>query len=180
MGFIAAILAAAIAWMAHAGVFYQTGTQWFQSCWIAKHEKRSPATPDESIAWAKCEPTTQRAVFNAGFVLSGNPEYAVTPELKALGNACPSLYRDIPIAGMNYLAVNMVEESGGPTVVDSFTPPDAMIKTAFMSKWPNCPSVAKANGFPRAVYRGDAWEFESPCKPCEAEKKAIEASRQSK
>lgn len=180
MGFIAIALAVAVAWMAHAGVFYQTGTQWFQSCWIAKHEKRSPVNPDESIAWAKCEPTTRRVVFSAGFVPSGNPEYAVVPELKAIGNACPSNYSDIPIFGMNYLAVDIIEKSGGPTVLDSFIPPDAMIKTAFTSKWPHCQSVAKANGFPKAVQRGEAWEFESPCIPCEAEKKAIEASQRSK
>ena len=73
------------------------------------------------------------------------------------------------------LAVDLVEKTGGPTLIERFTPPDAMIERAFKSKWPNCPSEAKANGFPKIVLRGEVWEFESTCKPCEAEKEAAEA-----
>lgn len=180
MPFLAFIVAIAIAWMAQAGMFYQTGNQWFQACWTQKYEKRSPANSDESIAWAKCEPATQRAVFNSGFFPSGNPADAITPELKALVKACPSNYSDIPMFGMNLLAVDIVEKSGGPNFIDRFLPPDSMIARAFKSRWPNCPAIREANGFPKIVLRGEAWELDSPCKPCEAEKKAIEASRQSK
>ena len=176
MGVFALIGVIAFGWMIHAGVFFQTGSQWFQSCWNEKHEQRMPATPEESIAWAKCEPVVERAVFGAGFVPSGNPAYATTRELKAISNACPNNYSDIPLfGGMKRLAVDLVEKTGGPTLIERFTPPDAMIERAFKSKWPNCPSEAKANGFPKIVLRGEVWEFESTCKPCEAEKEAAEA-----
>ena len=52
MGVFALIGVIAFGWMIHAGVFFQTGSQWFQSCWNEKHEQRMPATPEESIAWA--------------------------------------------------------------------------------------------------------------------------------
>lgn len=180
MGVFALITALVIGWAVHAGIFFQTGNQWFQSCWVEQHEKRSPLTPEESIAWTRCEPVAQRAVFGSGFVPSGNPDYAVTPESKALSNACLSNYTDVPIGGMKYLAVGLIEKAGGPSLVERFTPPDAMIVRAFKSKWPNCQSVARANGFPKIVLRGEAWEFETTCKPCEAEKKAAEASQRQK
>lgn len=67
---------------------------------------------------------------------------------------------------MKSLAVRLIVDIGGPTLIDKFTPPDAMIERAFLSRWPNCSSVAKANGFPKIVLLGGKWEFQSPCKPC--------------
>ena len=177
MRLFAFIAAIAIGWMVYAGVFFQTGSQWFQSCWIEQNETRKPVTPEESIAWSKCESVTKRAIFSSGFVPSGNPEYATTPETKALTDVCPSNYSDIAADGsMKHLAVPLVEKIGGPTLIDKFTPPDAMIERAFKSKWPNCQAVVKANGFPKIILRGGEWEFESPCKPCEIDDKARKAT----
>jgi hypothetical protein len=168
MRIFAFITVIAIGWMVHAGVFFQTGNQWFQSCWTEQNGNRKPVTPEESIAWSKCESVTKRAVFSSGFVPSVNPEYAITPETKALTGVCPSNYSDIAGDGsMKYLAVPLVVKIGGPTLIDKFTPPDAMIERAFQARWPNCQAVAKANGFPKIVLRDGKWEFESSCKPCE-------------
>ena len=166
--------AVVLGWMVHAGVFFQTGSQWFQSCWTEQNAKRKPATAEESINWAKCEKVTLRAVFGAGFVPAGNP--VTTPETKALADACPRNWYDIPIGGFKYLAVRLIEDTGGPTLIEQFTPPDAMIERAFQSKWPDCQSVVKAHGFPKIIFRDGDWEFEFPCKPCEADDKARKAT----
>jgi len=166
------IVAIAIGWMVYAGAFFQTGAQWFQSCWVEQNEERKPATPDESIAWSQCESVAQRAVFGSGFVTSGRSEHATTPETKALANACPGSWSDVPIGGFKYLAVQFIEKTGGPMLIDKFTPPDAMIERVFKSKWPNCQATVKANNFPKIILRGETWEFESPCKPCETDAKA--------
>ena len=175
---IAAILAVALAWVAQAGVFYQTGSQWFQACWSLKNLRRSAETAEESMAWSKCSPTAQRAVYSAGIVPSGDPDNSFTPAVKALNQACPSNFKDIPLFGLSFLAVNLIEASGGPSVWDRFMSPDGMIQRAFESKWPNCSSVAQAQGFPKIVARGEKWEFETPCKPCEVEAKEAEKMKQ--
>ena len=167
------VLAALGAALAYFGVFYQTGDQWFQSCWPAQHANRAPTSPEESIAWAQCSEVTQRALFNSGFIFAGNPEHAVTPELKAVVSACPSNYSDIPLGGAHILAVDFIEKDGGPRLFDKFTPPDQMIVRVFKSRWPNCQAVRLANNIPKLVKQGEGWGFESPCKPCEAEKKAM-------
>lgn len=166
------ILGIILAWVVHAGVFFQTGHQWFEACWAAQNAHRSAQSPEEAIAWAQCGPVAQRALYDAGYVFPGNPEYAVTPALKALANACPSSYTTIPLSGVQLLAVEFIQQDGGPTLIDRFTPPDAMILRAFDKRWPNCRSVRIANGFPPIVMRKGEWGFETPCKPCEAEQKA--------
>ena len=167
------VVAALSAALAYFGVFYQTGSQWFQSCWTAQHSNRAPTSPEESISWAQCGEVTQRALFDAGFIFAGNPTYAVTPELKAIVEACPSNYSDIPLSGSQVLAVDFIEKSGGPELLDKFTPPDQMIVRAFKSRWPNCQAVRLANNIPKLIKQGSDWVFEAPCKPCEAEKNAI-------
>ena len=67
------------------------------------------------------------------------------------------------------LAVDLAVHQGGPTVFDRFTPANRLIVRTFTAKWPNCPAARAANGFPRIVERNGKFEFEEPCKPCEAE-----------
>ena len=162
--------AVVLGWMVHTGVFFQTGNQWFQSCWTQDSAARAPATPNEAIEWSKCEPVTERAFYGSGFVPMGSVFDIGTPEIDALDAACPRKYTDFSqhnIGRMRGLAVHLIVKTGGPTLLDAFTPPDSMIERAFKSRWPNCQAVAKANGFPKIILRGGKWEFESPCKPCE-------------
>ena len=114
----------------------------------------------------------KRALFEAGYIFSGDPEYAVTPELKAVSRSCPSNFSNIPIGGVQLLALDMIEQDGGTTFVDRFMKPDSMIVRTFNKKWPNCSAARLANGFPKIVMNNGEWKFEAPCTPCEAEEKA--------
>src|SRR5882672_9724914 len=105
---------------AYSGWLYQTGQQWFENCWQAQHSPEGPKTPRQAVSWGTCEQTTKRALFNAGFVFAGNPQFAVTPELKALVQACPSNYSDVPIGGPHLIAVDLVVQRGGPDLLDRF------------------------------------------------------------
>lgn len=168
-GFLFVVVLVVGAWMTHAGVFYQTGQQWFESCWTKTNQQRDPATPQEAVAWQQCEPLTMSAVYRAGFVFGGDPERELTPAAKAVTAACPSNWTDMPIGGIHVLAVKLIEEQGGPRFEDRFLPPGKLVTHAFMSKWPQCPAVRVANGFPKIVNHGGTWDFEVPCKPCEEE-----------
>ncbi|MCO8590314.1 hypothetical protein [Burkholderia multivorans] len=158
-------------WTLQKGWFYETGAQWFDSCWAQVHANgRSASTPEEAVTWAQCEPIAQKAVYGAGYIFSGLPEKATTPQLKAIGTACPSNWTDMPLGGMGVLAVDLVEKQGGPQLLDRFLPANHLIVHAFEKQWPQCPSVRVSNGFPKVVQQADgAWKFESHCIPCEAE-----------
>lgn len=167
MRLFAITAAIALGWMVHTGMFFQTGNQWFQSCWTQVYGEREPATPNEAVAWSKCDLLTERAFYGSGFVPMGSVFDVGTPEVDALYSACPSKFHDFEIERMRTLAIDLIVTAGGPTLIDGFMPPDSMIERAFKSRWPNCQAVAKANGFPKIILRGGKWEFESPCKPCE-------------
>jgi hypothetical protein len=166
------LLGLGAAYGSYNGWFYQTGQQWFDSCWSSIHSQGTAKTPAEAIAWQQCEPEAKGALFDAGYVFAGNPQYAATPELKAVNTACPSNFTDIPMGGVNVLAVDLIQKDGGPGILDKLAPPDRMIVRAFNKRWPNCASTRAANGFPRLVRKGDDWDWSEPCKPCEAEKAA--------
>lgn len=167
------VFIALVSWLAYSGLFYQTGKQWFDSCWQAQNSKEGPKTPDEAASRGKCKYIAEKSLFESGFIFSGNPEHAVTPELKEIVAACPSNYSDIPFGGPQILAVDMVESHGGAEILDSFLPASHLIVGAFKSRWPNCPSARERGGFPKIVERNGVFEWEAPCKPCEAEQTAI-------
>lgn len=174
-GFVLVVLIALGAWAAQTGVFYQTGQQWFDSCWARSNLKRDPTTPQEAIAWKQCEPVTETAVYEAGFIFGGDPQKEITPAARAIIAACPSNWSDIPIGGAFRLAVGLIEKQGGPRFVDRFIPPESLVTNAFKSQWPGCPNARVANGYPKIVRKSETWDFEVPCKPC-AEEKAARAS----
>jgi hypothetical protein len=160
--------------LCYAGVFYQTGAQFYDTCWKKAHANgREPDTPAQAAQWSACEETADAALFNAGFVFSGNREYAVTPLLKALVAACPSNYSDIPMVGTWDLAVKLIQDTGGPTLKDRFAPASSTIVRVFKSKWPNCVTTAAQNGIPKFVKRDGRWVLSGPCLPCEAEEQAL-------
>lgn len=176
----AIIMVICLAFVVQDGWLYDTGRLWLSDCWQAANaasSNRKPTNADEAIGWARCEPTVKRALFEEGFVFTGNPEYAVTPELQRLNAACPSNYSDIPVGGIHLLAIPLILENGGSRLIDRFTPPDKMIVRAFNAKWPNCSHVRRHNGFPKIVKKGSSWEFEEPCRPCEDEEKAAKAAQ---
>lgn len=155
------------------GVPYQTGHQWYEDCWRAQHANgKEASSPSEAATWAQCQPVAERALFDAGWVFSGNPEYAVTPQLKAVTAACPSNYSDIPIAGIHYLVVPEIEKAGGADLLDRFLPPDPMIVRAMSVRWPHCAQVRFEQGIPKIVKKDGKWDFVTECWPCKAEQQA--------
>jgi hypothetical protein len=171
-GVVWLVLIAAIAWGLQKGWVYQTGQQWFDSCWASVNSQtHTPTSPDEAVAWGKCEPEARKALFEGGYIFAGNPQNAATPQLKAVAAACPSNYTDIPLGGLHMLAIQMLQDTGGPTWYDRFLPPDRMILRTFNKRWPQCSATRASNGFPLIVEKNGDWDFASHCVPCEAEKK---------
>jgi hypothetical protein len=168
------IITAAAGWLCHRGTFYQTGAQFYSSCRQRMHANgREANSPEQAAEWATCDETAETAVYRHGFVFGGNPDYAVTPQLKAVRAACPSMYSGVPLTGIWGLAVQMIQDSGGATLTDQFLPARATIVRVFAAKWPNCAKTATANGFPKLVKRQGTWEFDTECTPCMAEKQAM-------
>jgi hypothetical protein len=170
--FLAVIVLAIAAWLDYKGVFFQTGNQWFQSCWTASNSNRPAENADEEVAWQQCGPVAERAIYNAGFVFGGDVGSAVTPAVQALDKVCPSNWTDVPLGGVQILAVNLIAKQGGPKLLDAFIPPDRMIVAAFQRRWPRCQAVRKQYGFPRVILTNGQWNYATPCKPCQAEDKA--------
>jgi hypothetical protein len=169
------IVAVAIAALCYSGVFYETGAQFYEACWQKSHAKGAePGSPEQAARWASCESTADRALFGAGFIFAGNPTNAVTPQLKAVGAACPNAYNQIPVGGAWILAVEYIQNDGGASFADRFSSAGATVLRVFGSRWPSCATTAAANGFPRLVNRGtDGWVYETPCIPCKAEEAEI-------
>jgi len=168
------IITAVAGWLCYSGAFYQTGAQFYSRCWQRMQVSgREANSPEQAAQWATCDEMAKTAVYRHGFVFAGKRDYAVTPQLKAVRAACPSMDGDVPRTGIWALAVQMIQDSGGTTLTDKFLPARAAIVRVFIAKWPNCAKTAKANGFPKLVKRKGSWEFDTECMPCLAEKQAI-------
>ena len=116
LGAFILILAGTTAWILQTGVLYQTGQQFYDACWAKAHANgKEPESPEQAAQWGSCQETADAALFDAGFIFAGNPENAVTPQLKAVVMACPSSWSEIPIDGVWSLAVSRIAQQGGPT-----------------------------------------------------------------
>jgi hypothetical protein len=165
--------------LCYSGAFYQTGAEFYGTCWKKAHANgREADSPEQAAQWAACEETANAALYNAGFIYAGNPEYSVTPQLKAVEAACPSSYSDLPIGGAWILVVQMTQDAGGPTFLDRISPASSTIVRMFQAKWPNCATTAEQNGFPKVVNRNGVWVFGAPCLPCKAQTEAYEKRQQ--
>ncbi|PMS24535.1 hypothetical protein [Paraburkholderia rhynchosiae] len=60
LGFL--VIAAGVAYAGHSRWFYQTGQQWFDSCWSSINSKAPASSAAEAIAWVQCEPQTKTAL----------------------------------------------------------------------------------------------------------------------
>jgi hypothetical protein len=170
------ILLVGCGFLAYNGTFYTTGRQWYENCYELKVEQEKaglsePKTTDpyKAAFWKRCELYSRRGIFNAGFVLAGNPERDAGA--RSLGTSCPSGWSDIPIAGTYYLTVNLLQEQGGPSLLDKFSMAEAMISRVYKTRWPNCASGRIRLGFPKIVEaREGVFDWETPCKRCETDR----------
>lgn len=159
--------AALAAFLCYRGTFYQTGAQYYNDCWRKAHAgDKEPNSPEQAAAWATCDDTAEQTIYGAGFVFAGSDEHSLTPALKAVQKACPTALIDPSYA------VDLIQDTGGPRLLENFAPASVLIRRVFTDRWPSCRSVAAANGVPRLVKRDGEWVWEKPCLPCQAEQKA--------
>jgi hypothetical protein len=187
---VALSLVVALALCVQAGLFFQTGHQWFEACWSRVSLSDQPATAKEAVAWARCAPVAEEAIYSAGFVFFGDydsdsdfgvgpadpagpiffrrdPDNTAIAAEKAIAAACPSNMTDVPIGGAYFLTVDLIKKQG-VRLIDRLIPSQHMIANAFETRWPACVSTRIANGYPKIVKKGDAWDWETPCEPCRA------------
>lgn len=159
-----------IAVASYNGIFGQTGSDYFRSCW----EKRAAAintrldepraaSPEQAIAWARCEITTRRAIYDRGIVFAGTPQDAID---QAIDRACPSGLRDLPLGGSYMLTVKLAEENGGPKFLDRFMPAEHMIGRLWTERWPACSAEREKHGYPKIVERGNSFGWAWNCPRC--------------
>lgn len=172
------LLAIGGAVMAYTGVFYTTGKQWYESCYELKIEQEKvgwsePKTTDayKAAFWSTCESSSRRGIYAAGLLFSGNPEK--DKGALELGSACPSSWRDVPMAGTYFLTIDLVKLKGGPSLLEKFLPAENMISNAYTSRWPKCASERERLGFPKIIeVSPNVFEWAMPCKRCANDVKA--------
>ena len=154
--------------IAGSGVFFQTGVQWFESCWEKSNSAGpldrdpKPKSASQSIAWAQCGIKAANVFNDIGFVVSpSNVDEANADEVR-LWKACPNPWEHIPVKGVYASVVAEIEKMGGPQLVDYFLPADHLIRRAWLSRWPSCSSERKRQGYPKISASG--WKGE--CVPC--------------
>ena len=174
LGAFILILAGTTAWILQTGIGIKPGRQFYDACWAKAHANgKEPESPEQAAQWGSCQETADAALFDAGFIFAGNPENAVTPQLKAVVMACPSSWSEIPIDGVWSLAVSRIAQQGGPTPLDRFMPARNVVVRVFQRRWPSCATVARANGFPLITKHSGSWDWAKTCEPCKAEQMAI-------
>jgi hypothetical protein len=167
-------------------VFYLTGYGYAEYCWNIQQNKDASNPKDfkelmqrakEQMKSKQCELIPQRAMFGRGYVTAGNPEYAVTPELKELQKACPNSWNELPAFGLQYWVTQEVAK-GDISFMDRFLPANFMIERMIDKRWSQCPSVRAKVGIPKLIEKSEGeWEFEKECIPCKAEREAAEQKK---
>lgn len=173
---IVALLAGGL-WAVHAGLFYQTGYQWYESCWnkrkaaIDQKTVSDPkaSTPQEGAAWARCELLAEEVTYNLGFVFTGLGWG--DRDVVELHKACPSSWSDVPGGGWYMKLVKLMEKQGGPPIWSQFVQAQSVIEHTLKSRWPTCNEVRIKQGYPRIVQIEGEWTWESRCRPCEKNSK---------
>ena len=157
-------------WLMQCGLIYQTGAQWYDSCWRSTRgglsDKPSPATPAEAKAWSACEAQADQAFHDAGLVWTKRLFLADPVDhlpFAGILKACPSIWRDQPMGGMHYKLVSLLEERGGHDLLDRFLPAEQMLVRIYEERWPDCNRAREAAKVPRMRKMHNEWDFVEPC-----------------
>ena len=81
---------------AYSGVFYVTGSQFYEACQQREAKEKivggfnevEADNPSQAALWASCTPIMGESMENAGFAI-GSPSPQATEDAKALASACP-------------------------------------------------------------------------------------------
>jgi hypothetical protein len=138
---------------AYKGVFYVTGSQYYEGCWErrAKENKRESFskeveadTPSQAVLWASCTPIMAESLDNAGFTLGSSAPEA-SADAKALASVCPDRFSEMPTLPESWyrVAVEAIERTGGPSLIDRVAPAGWLIERAAKARWPRCIDAAR-------------------------------------
>ena len=157
------LFAGIAAWAAQAGVFYQTGSHWFEACWNKQRASREVPQPlasnfQEAIAWEKCEPAARAAIYNEGiqFLYTRNTIISINDAL-ILDKHCPSAW-SISEVGWYANIVFLLEKRGGPNLFETFLPAGFMLGNVISEAWPNCRTATENLGYSMTRQK-NAWKF---------------------
>jgi hypothetical protein len=137
---------------AYYGLFYVTGSQFYEGCWERRAKEKMVGGFNEAQAvnasqaalWASCTPVVAEAMDDAGFTF-GSSAAEAPAEAKALASSCPDRHRDIPlfIDRLYIVAIDLIERNGGPKLIDRVLPARWLIERALKTRWPRCIDAAR-------------------------------------
>jgi hypothetical protein len=144
---------------AHAGTFYTTGKEFYESCWQRKTKDEAwknavAATPNEAALWASCSPMVVETMISIGFEISSSHEKAPA-EMKALVGFCPNQWSELPM-GPDRLyipVIEIIEKTGGPSATENLAPASWIIQRALVARWPRCTGAARQSKYVAAFLR---------------------------
>ena len=137
---------------AYHGVFYVTGSQFYESCSQRQTKEKIDGgfkevgadNPSQAALWSSCTPIMGESMANAGFAIGSSSPQA-TEDAKALVSACPDAYTEMPVFPKFWytVAVDAIEKNGGPSLIDRVAPAGWLIERAMKARWPRCIDVAR-------------------------------------
>lgn len=151
---------------AHAGTFYTTGKEFYESCWQRKTKDEAwknavAATPNEAALWASCSPMVVETMISIGFEISSSHEKAPA-EMKALVGFCPNQWSELPM-GPDRLyipVIEIIEKTGGPSATENLAPASWIIQRALVARWPRCTGAARQSKYVAAFLRVNIADLE--------------------
>jgi hypothetical protein len=130
-----------------------SGKTYYEACWKYRNgakgfNEATPSTPYEAGQWKQCEPVARQAFFDSGMIFSGNEEGADYDRIRA---ACPSSWKDVPIAGFFYMYVIDTEAAGGVSSFYALLPANFGIANRANGRWPNCRAERERQGISKVI-----------------------------
>ena len=137
---------------AYDGVFYITGSQFYEACSQRQAKEKidhgvkeiGAENPTQAALWGSCTPIMGETLENAGFAI-GSSSAQATEDAKALASACPDAHSEMPVFPKFWyaVAVDAIEKNGGPSFIDRIAPAGWLIERAMKARWPRCIDVAR-------------------------------------
>jgi hypothetical protein len=137
---------------AYHGMFYITGSQFYESCSQRQAKEKiddgfkeaGADNPSQAALWGSCTPIMGETMGNAGFAIGSSSPQA-TEDARALASACPDASTDMPVFPKFWyaVAVDAIEKNGGPSLIDRIAPAGWLIERAMKARWPRCIDVAR-------------------------------------
>jgi hypothetical protein len=137
---------------AYHGMFYITGSQFYEACSQRQAKEKiddgfkevGADNPSQAALWGSCTPIMGETMGNAGFAIGSSSPQA-TEDAKALASACPDARTDMPVFSKFWYAVAVaaIERNGGPSLINRIAPAGWLIERAMKARWPRCIDVAR-------------------------------------